>query len=420
MLVTKEGKMHSQYNRSCWLIICLVTLSLWGCSKEAYFISENLVDDSRFRDTTLYAMTSKWANAGHTKGNSWLSERLVVANAPGPITGSTMLARSFLWFTSLPETTAKVETASLYLYVTRLDCETGPANIGLYALADTLNQVKLWWDRMPDLDADPISIFSVTEAPDSVVINVTDMVKEWVAGNRPNLGMALTSDETPGASLVLEFASRENPRKEQVSATDTTILDFRPTLRITYVDTADTSGDVRFFESVAAVDAFADTLLMEGALSRSISYLVCGNGTPSRAFVKFDLSGIPIESTVAKAVLTLSPDFENSSFDSIDLICHAVVDSPWTHFNSPIGSAGAGRVTLKRTGGAGTGIDFDITVLLQPLVAKKVENRGFVIKSVNEGADLDYVKIFGSDVAGDLLPKLEIHYVLPPSPPYRD
>jgi len=410
-------------NRDSLLLILALIVGLfgiWGCSKEALFMSDDLADESRFRDTTLYAIRTDWDNALHTKGNPWLSSRLVVANMPGPVEGSTLLARSFLWFTTLPETTAQVENAVLYLYVTRWDCKSGCSSIDLYALTDTLKQLELWWDSMPEVETDPVATFSISQAQDSIVINVSDIVQQWISGEKPNLGLALIADETPGGDFVAEFASREHPRKEEISGTDTTIFDFRPTLRITYIDTADTSGNLESFESIPTVDAFADTLLAAGLLTSTVENIICGNGTPSRAFLMFDIEGIPIEASIAKAVLKLTPDFASSSFDSIDLICHAVVDSPWTHFGSPIGSAGAGRVTVKTSDQTGSTVDFEITVLIQPLVARKVTNRGFVIKSVQEGADLDYVAFFGRGASEDLVPRLEIHYVLPPPPPYGE
>ncbi len=402
------GRRH----RSFLALLAIAIGSAWfaRCSKEALFTSEDIVDLNRFRDTTLYAVESYWANAGHTKGNPWLSRRLVVANAPGPLANSTFFARSFLWFTSLPETTAKVEKANLFLYITRWDCNNGCGEIGLRSLTDTLDQFHIWWDRMPSMAANPIATFSVSEPLDSVVIDMTSTVQGWIDGTIQNFGIALVTDETPGAFFVAEIASRETPKN--------TTINFRPKIRIVYVDTADTSGEVHYFESEPTVDTFSDTLLVWTS-QKSTQYITCGNGVPSRGFLMFDVAAIPIEATVSKAVLKLSPDFENSSFDSIDLICHAVVDSPWTDFDSAIGRAGAGRLTVKHDQEEST-VEFEITVLVQPLVARKVENRGFVIKSADEGADLDFIRFFGRGVSPELQPQLEIHYVLPPQPPYED
>lgn len=404
--------------RLAFIIIVLISASILGCSKEALFYSDDLADPGRFRDTTLYAVRTDWDNARHTSGSAWLSQRLVVANAPGPIEQSTFLARTFLWFTSLPETTAKIERASLFLYVTRLDWSGASPEISLYALTDTLDQFHLAWDRMPSMDASPIQTFSVSQSLDSVIVDVTKTVEDWLSGDSENLGLALVTDENPGGVLIAEFASREHPRKEISDTTGTTFIDYRPTLRVVYVDTADTSAEAKYLESVASVDTFADSLFLEKP-AESAQFIVCGNGTPSRCFVKFDIDSIPVEASVAKAVLRLTADFENSSFDSIDLICHAAVESTWTHFGSPIGGAGAGRTTLKRFQEQPT-VEFDITVLVQPLVARKVKNRGFVIKSANEGADIDFVKFFAAGAPQGLEPELEIHYVLPAAKPYED
>jgi hypothetical protein len=63
----------------------------------------------------------------------------------------------------------------------------------------------------------------------------------------------------------------------------------------------------------------------------------------------------------------------------------------------------------------------DITPLIQPLVARKESSYGLVIKSVDETADIDFVRFFSSMAADTLVrPRLEIEYVLPPDPSYLE
>jgi hypothetical protein len=218
---------------------------------------------------------------------------------------------------------------------------------------------------------------------------------------------------------LIEFASREVPRTEDISDGDTTTYEFRPALRIAYIDTA---GEAQFSESIASADAFADTLVLSGTPEGMGSSLVCGNGFPSRAFVKFDVLKVPIEASVTKAILSLSLDPEGSAFDSIGVICHAVLDPEWTGFDTQIGASGAGSKVLKLDDpGFEQTVTMDISGLIHPLIARKVSNYGLVIKSMGETSDLDFVRFFdGSSPDSSLHPTLRIDYLMPPRPPYSE
>lgn len=399
------------------LVIGLIAIGL-GCSREVYFESDDLLKQQNFRDTTLIALASDWANRGKAASDSYTSRRLVVANAEGVVNDSYMLARSFIWFRSLPDTTARLDSAYLYLYVTNLSCRGACSEISIYALTDTLKQTELAWDRSPSFDASPITSFTVTRNLDSILIDLTSLVDDWVHGRKPNLGIALAGNESPGAyDYIVEFASREALMTKKVSQGDTISLDFRPALRITYIDNGDTSGEIKHFQSIATADAFADTLIATCYTCIDRTWLVCGNGTPSRAFVLFDLESIPIEATVLKAALSVCVDFQESRFDSMELICHAAVDSQWSHFSSPIGATGTGKISVLSSDQNDI-LTFDVTPLIQPLVARKVPNYGMVIKSVGEAGDLDFIKIYPPNTQIDgKAPRLRIHYMLPPTPP---
>jgi hypothetical protein len=57
-------------------------------------------------------------------------------------------------------------------------------------------------------------------------------------------------------------------------------------------------------------------------------------------------------------------------------------------------------------------IKMDITPLVEPQVAGTVTNYGYVLKSVKEAFDVDYVRFYRN-------PILRVYYALPPDPWYR-
>jgi hypothetical protein len=399
--------------------VVIILAVLAGCSKEASFTVDDIPTGYRFKVDTLLAVDSDWANRGSSAGSSYLSKRLLAGSGEGPLSESFYLSRTFLWFLSLPDSTVDVTSAQIFLYATSV---RGGAcgSFDIHTLADTLYQTTMYWGNMPEPDPEPVASFSApNQNGDSILIDVTDAVTSWVKNESDNLGFVITGDEMADDFCLVEFASREVPRTESVSDGDTTTYEFRPALRIAYVDTA---GEAQFVESVASADAFADTLVLSGAPEGTDSSLVCGNGFPSRAFVKFDVLKVPIEATVTKAVLSLSLDLEGSAFDSIGVICHAVLDPEWTGFDTKIGASGAGTKVLKlddpdfeRT------VRMDISGLIHPLVARKVSNYGLVIKSMGETSDLDFVRFFdGTSPDSSLHPNLRIDYLIPPIPPYPE
>jgi hypothetical protein len=385
--------------------VILILACLSGCSKESVFLTDKFENDERFRDTTLVALDSDWANRGRSAAPGWLSKRLAVGAWQG------YLARAFIGFSSLPDSGVEITNATLHLYGARVEGSAGN-DFGVFALTDTLDQIKLYWGSMPERSTDDSVRFNPpAQSETSVDVDVTGIVSSWVSNEQPNLGLVvkLLDEEALGGDVIVEFASRETP------PTDT--LDHRPALTIAYIDTGGLSHDTL---SVAAVDVFADTLVTPFPVDTL--GVLCGNGFPSRAFVRFDVSAVPIEATVTRAELKLTPDLDGSSFDSITVTCHAVLSPGWTGYNSNQGATGSGtQLLLVDSLMQGDTIDMVITPLIQPLVARKETSYGLVIKSVDETADIDFVRFFSSLATDTLVrPRLEIDYIIPPSPSYRE
>jgi hypothetical protein len=186
----------------------------------------------------------------------------------------------------------------------------------------------------------------------------------------------------------------------------------------------DTGGEDQRAVSIASEDVFADTLVTP--FPPDTLSMLCGNGFASRSFVKFDLSDIPEGSTLARSVLLISPDLEQSSFDSMEVECHAVLDATWSGFDTEIRALGAGLVTLiPEKLSDGDTLEMDITAILQDVVAGKKPNYGLALKSPDERFDLDFVRFFShsypdTDLVPVLRPVLRVEYMLPPEPPYPE
>jgi len=406
-----------QASRSLIAWVCLAALAaaaLWllpGCSQKEQFspyLEGGLGTDSLFADTTLTAVVERSATSAKCAGDASSSRRLVVANWSG------YAARTFLNFSLYPDTSLDVTSAKLFLYVTRVEGDVGPATFGLYPLTDSLVQTGLRWANMPAAGDQILSFGLQAEPEDSLVLDVTATVSAWAKGTSTNRGFMIRClDEFAPTERVVEFASRDDPSTRDLIGADSTTINIWPVLRVVSVDSTDST---EFTQLVAAVDTFADTL----TAARSDTVLRVANGFPSRTFIKFDFSGIPREATVTRAVLKLAADMTASSFDSMAVICHAVLDTA-SGFGASYGTTGSGKKVLTRAAMASDpSFAMEVTPLIQPQVSRFVKaNYGLVVKSADETADLDFVVLVPTRAGQpDLAPRLEIHYVLPPRPWY--
>jgi hypothetical protein len=325
---------------------------------------------------------------------------------------------SFLRFTALPESTVEITRASLFLYATRVESEGGAREFGIYTLASALNETTLTWVARPDL-ASRVAVFSLgssdpdTMLADSVIVDLTSLVSGWVSAQDSNFGLAITLEDGGGPEVIAEFATAQDPTtRERATDSDTTNFQVWPHLKIDYIVDSDTS----YIEALATQDVFAASL--EAPLPGNM--LACGNGFPTRAFVAFDLADVPREASVARAEIKLNVDLASSSFNEITVACYGLV-SPIGGFKTAHGSTYIdSEVMADSSVKSDPAFSFDVTVPVQALVSKQVENYGFVFESLGEDADLDFV-VFQSAMGGrpDLAPRLEVYYTLPPAPRYE-
>jgi hypothetical protein len=382
-----------------------VLLVSGSCSKDVSFEPLFELDpQERFRSDTLIAARSEWFNRGSSAGPGWNSSRMVVCNWQG------YDSRGFLRFTAFPDTSVVVDSVVLYLWATRIDGDWSGAILDVHTLVDTLERKDLYWGQMPGISEEPVANLAVPSTPGSIFVDVTEAVTPWIKREESNYGFALKARDEQGQEILVEFATREVPVK---TIDDSTFWDFRPALRIAYVDTA---GEDQQAVSVAAEDTFADTL--QTPFPEDDLHLLCGSGFPSRAFVRFDITQIPKGSTVTRSMMSLAIDPEASSFDSMGITCHAILDYPWDDgFETTIGATGIPTITIESdTLESDVTVHMDVTGLLQPLVARIEQNSGLAVKASSEVFDLDFVRFWSPEQPdSDLRPRLIIDYVLPPA-----
>lgn len=392
--------------------VALAACLIGGCSQKEDFtpyLEGGLGTDSLFAETTLLPSVERSATSRDSTGDASASKRLVAANWAGSV------ARAFFYFAVYPDTSVEVTNASLVLYATRVEGAVDPSTFSLYTLADSLIPSGLRWGNMPDPDEE-IASFGLGLGPeDSVVIDVTPVVSAWASGASTNRGfMIRCRDEFSPAQAIVEFASHEDVSVRELGDADSTEFNVWPILRITSVDNADS---VEVTEKVATQDTFADTLTWE----RPDTVLTVANGFPTRTFIEFDFSDIPSEATVTRAVLKLTADVAASSFDSMVVVCHAVLDTV-SGFGVSYGAAGSGSTVLRWAEVTeDPTLSMDVTPLVQPQVSGLLSaNYGLVIKSSTEITDLDFV-VFVPTRSGNPedAPRLEVRYALPPLPWYR-
>jgi hypothetical protein len=398
--------------RAPGILVAALLLAL-GCSQERSFTPEGgLGTDGRFVADTLRATTTAWATAEKSVDGEHISERLTLCH------WKNFTSRVFLAFRELPETTLSVLDARLYLYATRVSGEAGGL-VGIHALTDSLDEENLAWTSAPGFEPTPVAQFSPpTPAADSVFVDLTDLVSDWITGEKQNRGVMLKiENEEGGPEVLYEFTSSESRPRSVTTDTDTLVYDFRPVLRITYLDTAEVET---LAVALPTEDSFADTLI--GAIPVDEGTMVAGNGYPSRAFIKFELDHISKSASLARAILRLTPDLGSSSFDSLGVASYAVLDPEWSGVDTEIGASGVGSTVLKRPELAeGETVDLDVTPLITPLIAGRERNYGLVIRTLNEYWDLDYIGFYGAEAEDSTrAPRLELYYLTPAEPPYGE
>ena len=418
-MVRGNGSSYRRLSGWAFCLAALLAAGTWllpGCSEKASFtpeISDGLGTDSLFHSVTLMPILQTAASTEARAGAPYESGRLVVCNWRG------RMARSFLRFSELPDSTVTVIKADLFLYATRIQSASGSDIYEVHALEETPNDRTVSWDTLEAYLGPQIASFSLTpDGPDtiradSVVLDVTETVASWVSKETANTGIAIKRDNETGSESIVEFASREDGTTRTVSG-DSASFFVRPVLRISYVDSS--GADTSFVQALSTHDTFVDTLLVP----LPDTLIACSNGFPTRTYLKFDIeSAVPRQASVIMSELKLSVDLSASSFDSLSVIACALTE-PFEGFTTEFGAVGTGIKLLTFHAIRETpSFSMNVTALVQPIVSQLVTNNGLLIKSTAESADLDFVVFASTAEGGGAPPRLEIRYTLPAPPGYE-
>ena len=416
-MVRGNGSISPRWLAGALCLAAVVAVALWslpGCSEKASFspeITDGLGTDALFRSIILDPVLETAASSGGHAGAPNESGRLVVCNWRG------RMARAFLRFSDLPESTVTVIKADLFLYATRIQSVSLSDVYEIHALEQTPNDKTVNWDSLESYMGPQITSFSLASAgpdsipTDSVVVDLTETVASWVSKETVNTGIAIKRENETGSESIVEFASREDQTTRSVDSTDFFV---RPVLRISYIDSV--GADTSFVQALSTHDTFVDTLLVP----LPDTLLACSNGFPTRTYLRFDIpDSVPRQATVITSTLKMSVDLAASSFDSMSVIAHAMVE-PFDGFTTDFGAVGTGTKLLTFHAIKETPIfSMNVAALIQPLVSRLAANNGIMIRSVAESADLDFVVFASSAGTGTAAPQLEIRYSVPPPPRYE-
>jgi len=416
-LVRGNGSISPRWLAGALCLAAVVAVALWslpGCSEKASFspeITDGLGTDALFRSIILDPVLETAASSGGHAGAPNESGRLVVCNWRG------RMARAFLRFSDLPESTVTVIKADLFLYATRIQSVSLSDVYEIHALEQTPNDKTVNWDSLESYMGPQVASFSLASAgpdsipTDSVVVDLTETVASWVSKETVNTGIAIKRENETGSESIVEFASREDQTTRSVDSTDFFV---RPVLRISYIDSV--GADTSFVQALSTHDTFVDTLLVP----LPDTLLACSNGFPTRTYLRFDIpDSVPRQATVITSTLKMSVDLAASSFDSMSVIAHAMVE-PFDGFTTDFGAVGTGTKLLTFHAIKETPIfSMNVAALIQPLVSRLATNNGIMIRSVAESADLDFVVFASRAGTGIAAPQLEIRYSVPPPPRYE-
>ncbi len=282
-----------------------------------------------------------------------------------------------------------------------------------------------------------------------MVWNVTNMVQEWVETPWTNQGMAIDPDAAATAYSNRYFASREYPDPR-----------FRPELVITYrqprqedlpdevttpsISLPDDDPDVPADTFMVEIGRYEDTFVNLGIYSdinyssepEIRTYTWPDNNVANRGFIRWDLSGVPADATVANATLWLYyVDEEVSGIDDASTVSvYKVTRVPgfrldlglatWNEsdgFSSWPGGQDGGASTIGTATSSSTigrthrWVSWDVTDMVQEWVSEPETNSGIAVEA-DASASSHNNRYFASGDYPDLMlrPRLLVTYTISP------
>lgn len=136
-----------------------------------------------------------------------------------------------------------------------------------------------------------------------------------------------------------------------------------------------------------------------------------------QSVIRFDLSGIPRESTINRADLIVDVQQENSVLNPNGLSLEAVIleNIVTTPDSLQLSSAPPKLSETPRIEKSTTSIRFPIRGLLQAWVNETAENHGLLLRTATPGLDIAHVALHPCASDSSRCPRLEVDYTVPPT-----
>ncbi len=264
-----------------------------------------------------------------------------------------------------------------------------------------------WKDIKDNYDASTLLGEFFVQPSDSAVVDVSlppALINGWITQGSNN-GILFVSDQ---AQFMTEFYSSESS-----SGWASMSIVHRP--KAGGLDT--TKVEVVYDASLLQYNT--DT--PENTLQQGINRLRVGNMTGYRSLLRFDLSQIPMASTIHRAYLIFHVDKENSYTPSYGIGLAAtlvVADSTWgpstikldSLYTSPTGIAVSDNETFEFISSDANQL---LTARVQSWVLKKQPNYGLVLRSTEGGTNAAEMSFYSGIDDTTMAPSLRITYSLP-------
>jgi len=315
----------------------------------------------------------------------------------GAVPDHNIQAKSLIKFYTYLDS-AQVDSASLTLYIHRFyGTPTGTFSCSIYKITQSWEEDSLNIENYDGgLQGEFIKDFTVSfdDSVKSFTVSLPKtLVQSWFDST--------TSDDNYGLmfipnnfQFITEFYSSESDSNQ-------------PELTI-YVPADTDTTDLKY--NFPSSD---DLFLAEGNFESDTDFLYLTNGIASRSLLFFDVSTIPEQATINRALLNVYSDttaaFPNWQ-DKYNISVFKISADSWTVPLVPLDSSTYTIIALDSTDSASA----NVTPYIQQWTLGMEENYGFLLKGINENTNLDYRRLYSSKADSSKKPSLKIFYSLPP------
>ncbi|MBN1541198.1 DNRLRE domain-containing protein [candidate division KSB1 bacterium] len=237
----------------------------------------------------------------------------------------------------------------------------------------------------------------------------TDLVKDWITAEPP-AGLILLFDQ---ADFMVGFVSTESTDTEAYLQIISEKADSG----------YDTTQVLVSHDATVLVSEITDPPLTK---ANNPALLRISNLSGFRTLLRFDLSGLPTESTIHQAMLTLPLDESESRTQAYGMALMAkpvITDSLWSLETLEVDSTGQAPVAVAL--GSNASVSFSSTTsittmnsIVQAIVFKRLTYYGFLVESTDYGLDASQLAIRNEAGDSTQVPTLRVTYSLPAAPKF--